>query len=93
MAAEEAETGEDAGKKVITQEFAGQVKSINAERIKPPKPEPPKPSKDSNARQKALEYSKNVPKPAPRRNPLENSEDDRPNSCQEQKNMEEQPLT
>ena len=47
------------------QEFAGQVKNINSEKIKSSKPDIPKSSniKESTSRQKALEYSKNVPKP------------------------------
>lgn len=41
---------------IIIQEFSGQVKSINAERIKPIKPDIPKYKcqKEVNARQKAL---------------------------------------
>jgi hypothetical protein len=70
VAAQEEETIKNADTFLIIQEFAGQVKNINAERIKPPRLEPHKPNlrKGLNARQKALDYSKNVPKPLLKRN-------------------------
>ena len=53
----------NASKLCLIQEFASQVKQINKDKPKVPKPEKKEDKKD-NIRQKALEYSKNIPKPA-----------------------------
>ena len=52
---------------LILQEFSGQVKNINSEKIKPPRPDKKQDPKEPNSRQKMLEYSKNVPKPVLRK--------------------------
>ena len=42
------------------------MKQVNKEKPKVPKPEKKEENKELNRRQKALEYSKNVPKPTVR---------------------------
>ena len=63
MERKEEKTIKNAGKLFFIQEFASQVKQINKDKPKVPKPEK-KDDKKDNIRQKALEYSKNIPKPA-----------------------------
>ena len=47
----------------LIQEFSSLVKQINKDKPKVPKPEKKDEKKEVNPRSKALEYSKNVPKP------------------------------
>ena len=50
----------------LIQEFSSLVKQINKDKPKVPKPEKKDEKKEINPRSKALEYSKNVPKPTVR---------------------------
>ena len=66
MAWKKEKTIKNAGKSINTQEFSSLVKQINKDRPKVPKPDKKEDRREVNPRQKALEYSKNVPKPVVR---------------------------
>lgn len=61
----------------LKHEFAEQVKSINSEKPKIPKAERREEKKELNPRLKALEYSKNIPKPVIRQAEKELVEEER----------------
>ena len=68
MVGEKEKAIENAGTSCHIQEFSTQVKMVNKDKPVVPKPERKEKKEEVNPRQKALQYSKKVPKPAVRPN-------------------------
>ena len=66
MALEEEKTVKNAGNLCPTQEFSSLVKMVNKDKPAVPKPERKQKKEEVNPRQKAMQYSKKVPKPTVR---------------------------